>query len=123
LGGRGCLDRLGATQNGAPLISNISRFGCLTQLYRRYIMLSSKVGRATLNTLVTGYDIVSGNFVLGEKKKKKRIGALLALSNSKNKLTFSAHEMLERAENESKTTAPRIPAWSPTVVLTRRHSG
>ena len=22
-----------------------------------------------------------------------------------------------------KTTAPRIPAWSPTVVLTRRHSG
>jgi hypothetical protein len=45
-------------------------------------MLSSKVGRATLNTLVTGYDIVSGNFVLGEKKKK-RTGALLALSNSK----------------------------------------
>jgi hypothetical protein len=70
LGGRGCLDRLGATQHAAPLISNISRFGCLTQLYRRYIMLSSKVGRATLNTLVTGYDIVSGNFVLGEKKKK-----------------------------------------------------
>jgi hypothetical protein len=25
--------------------------------------------------------------------------------------------------NEKKTTAPRIPAWSPTVVLTRRHSG
>ena len=24
---------------------------------------------------------------------------------------------------KSKTTAPRIPAWSPTVVLTRRHSG
>src|SRR6478752_8028930 len=72
LGGRGCLDRLGATQNGAPLISNISRFGCLTQLYRRYIMLSSKVGRATLNTLVTGYDIVSGYFVLGGKKKKKK---------------------------------------------------
>lgn len=23
----------------------------------------------------------------------------------------------------TKTTAPRIPAWSPTVVLTRRHSG
>lgn len=23
----------------------------------------------------------------------------------------------------SKTTAPRIPAWSPTVVLTRRHTG
>ena len=23
----------------------------------------------------------------------------------------------------AKTTAPRIPAWSPTVVLTRRHSG
>jgi hypothetical protein len=22
-----------------------------------------------------------------------------------------------------KTTAPRIPAWSPTVVLTRQHSG
>jgi hypothetical protein len=56
--GKGCLDRLGATQNGAPLISIISRFGCLTQLDRRYIMLPSKVGRATLNTLVTGYDIV-----------------------------------------------------------------
>ena len=55
LRGRGCLDRLGATQNGAPLISNISRFGCLTQLDRRYIMLPSKVGRATLNTLVTGH--------------------------------------------------------------------
>ena len=24
---------------------------------------------------------------------------------------------------QSKTTAPRIPAWSPTVVLTGRHSG
>lgn len=24
---------------------------------------------------------------------------------------------------KSKTTAPRIPAWSPTVVLTRRHTG
>ena len=27
------------------------------------------------------------------------------------------------AKKNSKTTAPRIPAWSPTVVLTRRHSG
>ena len=26
-------------------------------------------------------------------------------------------------QNITKTTAPRIPAWSPTVVLTRRHSG
>lgn len=26
-------------------------------------------------------------------------------------------------QNETKTTAPRIPAWSPTVVLTRRHTG
>ena len=24
---------------------------------------------------------------------------------------------------KERTTAPRIPAWSPTVVLTRRHSG
>jgi hypothetical protein len=24
---------------------------------------------------------------------------------------------------KQKTTAPRIPAWSPTVVLTRRHFG
>ena len=83
LGGRGCLDRFGATQNGAPLISIISRFGCLTQLDRRYIMLPSKVGRATLNTLVTGYDNVCENFVLGKKKKKKkRVGAVLALSKS-----------------------------------------
>ena len=26
-------------------------------------------------------------------------------------------------KKSKKTTAPRIPAWSPTVVLTRRHSG
>ena len=26
-------------------------------------------------------------------------------------------------EKKRKTTAPRIPAWSPTVVLTGRHSG
>ena len=26
-------------------------------------------------------------------------------------------------EKKQKTTAPRIPAWSPTVVLTGRHSG
>jgi hypothetical protein len=81
LGRRGCLDRFGATQNGAPLICIISRFGCLTQLDRRYIMLSSKAGRATLNTLVTGYENVCENFVLGERKKK-RIGAVLALSKS-----------------------------------------
>jgi hypothetical protein len=81
LGRRGCLDRFGATQNGAPLIWIISRFGCLTQLDRRYIMLSSKTGRATLNTLVTGYENVCENFVLGERKKK-RIGAVLALSKS-----------------------------------------
>jgi hypothetical protein len=89
LGGRGCLDRLGATQHAAPLISNISRFGCLTQLDRRYIMLPSKVGRATFNTLVTGHNILRGNFVLG-KKKIKRVEALLALSKSKKKLTFLA---------------------------------
>ena len=71
LGGRGCLDRLGATQHGAPLISIISRFGCLTQLDRRYIMLPSKVGRATLNTLVTGHEHLCENFVLGKKKKKR----------------------------------------------------
>ena len=45
-------------------------------------MLPSKVGRATLNTLVTGYEIVRENFVLGEKKKKKTVGAVLALSKS-----------------------------------------
>jgi hypothetical protein len=28
-----------------------------------------------------------------------------------------------RGKKKGKTTAPRIPAWSPTVVLTRRHSG
>ena len=27
------------------------------------------------------------------------------------------------ASEKNKTTAPRIPAWSPTVVLTGRHSG
>ena len=26
-------------------------------------------------------------------------------------------------KGNTKTTAPRIPAWSPTVVLTERHSG
>jgi hypothetical protein len=34
-------------------------------------MLPSKVGRATFNTLVTGHNILRGNFVLGKKKKKK----------------------------------------------------
>ena len=29
----------------------------------------------------------------------------------------------ERKKEKRKTTAPRIPAWSPTVVLTGRHSG
>jgi hypothetical protein len=29
----------------------------------------------------------------------------------------------EEKEKGAKTTAPRIPAWSPTVVLTRRHTG
>ena len=28
-----------------------------------------------------------------------------------------------KSQKETKTTAPRIPAWSPTVVLTRRHTG
>src|SRR3954447_18483571 len=74
--GKGCLDRLGATQNGAPLISIISRFGCLTQLDRRYIMLPSKIGRGSLKTLVTGFEIVGKNIFLGKKKKKKRWSCL-----------------------------------------------
>ena len=30
---------------------------------------------------------------------------------------------LNLKQNKTKTTALRIPAWSPTVVLTERHSG
>ena len=46
-------------------------------------MLPSKVGRATLNTLVTGHEnVCEETLYLGKKKKKKRIGALLALSKS-----------------------------------------
>ena len=41
-------------------------------------MLSSKAGRATLNTLVTGYENVCENFVLGKKKKKKKKGSELS---------------------------------------------
>jgi hypothetical protein len=29
----------------------------------------------------------------------------------------------KKKKKRKKTTAPRIPAWSPTVVLTGRHSG
>lgn len=29
----------------------------------------------------------------------------------------------QKKKEKKKTTAPRIPAWSPTVVLTGRHSG
>jgi hypothetical protein len=32
-------------------------------------------------------------------------------------------ELEEKNKIKIKTTAPRIPAWSPTVVLTRRHLG
>ena len=38
---------------------------------------------------------------------------------SKQEILF----MQEREKNMAKTTTPRIPAWSPTVVLTGRHPG
>ena len=41
-----------------------------------------------------------------------------AFLNEAGKIRMRADE-----EREQKTTAPRIPAWSPTVVLTGRHSG
>ena len=44
-------------------------------------MLPSKVGRATLNTLVTGMILCEKTLYL-RKKKKKKGGAVLALSNS-----------------------------------------
>ena len=38
-------------------------------------------------------------------------------------LKASEHKETEQVSKNNKTTAPRIPAWSPTVVLTGRYSG
>ncbi len=41
----------------------------------------------------------------------------------KNVPSWTSEQFSQLASPAAKTTAPRIPAWSPTVVLTRRHSG
>ena len=44
--------------------------------------------------------------------------------STKSRSTRRRHEKTKDIPKlAAKTTAPRIPAWSPTVVLTRRHSG
>ena len=39
------------------------------------------------------------------------------------KMSIGEVQKCEVKEDDKKTTAPRIPVWSPTMVLTRRHFG
>lgn len=49
-----------------------------------------------------------------EKKKKRTHSTTVVIGHTKRQ---------KNKKKLCKTTAPRIPAWSPTVVLTGRHSG
>jgi hypothetical protein len=58
-----------------------------------------------------------------EKKKKERERKGLEPSRSGYGLQIDCLGVYQNKIKQNKTTAPRIPAWSPTVVLTGRHSG
>ena len=62
----------------------------------------------------------TGEHDTGMDYKHKKLTYMVWRKEKKKTMTIKVHNTAPR---KNKTTAPRIPAWSPTVVLTGRHSG
>ena len=65
----------------------------------------------------------TGEHDTGMDYKHKKLTYMVWRKKKSNKKKTMPIKVHNTAPRKNKTTAPRIPAWSPTVVLTGRYSG